>query len=77
MNKLNRFIIIFTFFLFSCKNSVIQKTNYTQSLDNLDMTIYSKKGEKLYTIKTPNSKYNEDKIFYLEKTNISLFENKD
>ena len=41
-------------------------TGIFPKIDNLDMTIYSKKGEKLYTIKTPNSKYNRDNnAFYL------------
>ena len=76
MIKLHKLIIIFPFFLAGCKPNIINDTKLIQSIDSLDMNIFSNKGEKIYSIKSPNTNYDKVKnAFYLKSTTINLYKN--
>ena len=58
-----------------CKTKDIENYKFIQKIDNFKMNIYSKNGEKIYSIKSPSSSYNQStSIFNLQKTTIHLFE---
>ena len=64
--------------MLGCAPNVIDENKVIQKIDNLDMVIYSEKGDKIYSIISPNSTY--DKItlnFNLKKTTINIFEGED
>ena len=78
MSNIYRLIIFIPLFLLGCAPNVIDENKVIQKIDNLDMVIYSEKGDKIYSIISPNSTY--DKItlnFNLKKTTINIFEGED
>ena len=54
MTKIYRLIILLIFFTFGCSQNIIKKNKVLQKIDSLDMTIYSKSGDKIYSITSPN-----------------------
>ena len=40
-----------------CTPIVIEDNKVTQKIESLDMTIFSKSGDKIYSITSPNSSY--------------------
>ena len=77
MNKLQRLLIIIPFLVLGCKNNTTKENILVQKINSLDMNIYSKTGEKIYSIKSPNTNFNKDKnIFNLNSTKIQIFQNK-
>ena len=46
--------------MLGCAPNVIDENKVIQKIDSLDMTIFSKSGDKIYSITSPNSGY--DKI---------------
>ena len=78
MNNIYRLIIFLPLFILGCAPNVIDENKIIQKIDNLDMVIYSEKGDKIYSIISPNSTY--DKItlnFNLKKTTIKIFDGED
>ena len=78
MNNIYRLIIFLPLFILGCVPNVIDENKVIQKIDKLDMVIYSEKGDKIYSIISPNSTY--DKItlnFNLNKTTINIFEGED
>ena len=74
MSKIYRLIIILPLFMFGCAPNVIDNNKVSQKIDSLDMTIFSKRGEKLYSITSPNSSYdNIESKFVLKKPFINIF----
>ncbi len=74
MSKIYRFIIFFPFIMFGCSTNVIEENKITQKINSLDMNIFSKKGEKIYSITSPNSSYNKSELsFELKKPTINIF----
>ena len=74
----NKFKLIFLLFflLLGCNSRKIEGIKILQKIENLDMNIYSKEGDKIYSIKSPNSIYDQKKnTFTLKKTTIYLFKN--
>jgi len=43
--------------MLGCAPSVIEENKVIQKIDSLDMTIFSKSGDKIYSITSPNSSY--------------------
>jgi len=43
--------------MLGCAPNVIDENKVKQNIDSLDMTIFSKSGEKIYSITSPNSSY--------------------
>jgi lipopolysaccharide export system protein LptC len=57
-----------------CASNVIDENKVTQKIDSLNMNIFSKKGDKKYSIKSPNSSYDNIELkFELKKPIINIF----
>jgi len=57
-----------------CVPNVIEENKIIQKIDSLDMNIFSKKGDKIYSITSPNSSYNIVELkFELKKPTINIF----
>ena len=76
MNKIYRFIFIIPIFILGCTTNVIEENKVTKKIDNLDLNIFSKSGDKKYHITSPYSIYNNIKDeFQFKKTTINIFSN--
>jgi len=59
--------------MLGCAPNVIDDNKVTQKIDNLNMTIFSKSGDKIYSITSPNSSYNNIELkFELKKPIINI-----
>jgi LPS export ABC transporter protein LptC len=77
MNNIYRFIIFLPLFILGCAQNVIDDNKIIQKISSLDMNIFSKKGDRIYNITSPNSLYDKVKLeLNLEKTTISIFDGK-
>ena len=75
MNKIFRLIIILQFFILGCtSNNVFEENKVTKKINSLDLNIFSKSGDKKYSISSPYSIYDNitDK-FQFKKTTINIF----
>ena len=78
MNRIYRLISFLPIFIFGCTPNLIEENIVKQKIDNLDMIIYSNKGDKIYSIISPNSTYDKIQLnFNLKKTTINIFEGED
>ena len=78
MSKNYRLIIFFTLFMLGCAPSVIDENKVIQKIDSLDMTIFSKSGDKIYSITSPNSSYDNIELkFELKKPIINILNGKE
>ncbi len=74
MRNLYRLIIFLPLFMFGCAPNLIDENKVIQKIDNLNMTIFSKRGDKLYSITSPNSSYDNIELkFELKKPFINIF----
>ena len=75
MNKIIISIIIPAALILGCTPNTLKKNKVIlKKIDSLDMKIFSKKGEKIYSITSPNSSYdNNEQKFQLNKTTINIF----
>ena len=74
MTNIYRLIIFIPFFFLGCAPNVIEENKVIQKIDSLDMNIFSKKGEKKYSIISPDSSYNSIELkFELKKPIINIF----
>ena len=69
-------MIFFPIFIFGCSSNLIEDNKMIlKKIDNLNMDIFSKSGDKIYSISSPNSTYDKIKLeFNLKKTTISIFD---
>ncbi len=59
--------------MLGCVPNVINENKVIQKIESLDMTIFSKSGDKIYSITSPNSSYdNNELIFELNKPIINI-----
>ncbi len=59
--------------MLGCTPNVIDENKVIQKLESLDMTIFSKSGEKIYSITSPNSSYDNIELkFELKKPIINI-----
>ena len=73
MTNIYRLIIFLPLFMLGCAPNVIDKNKVTQKIDSLDMTIFSKSGDKIYSITSPNSSYDSIELkFELKKPIINI-----
>ena len=73
MSKNYRLIFFLTLFMLGCAPSVIDEKKVIQKIDSLDMTIFSKSGDKIYSITSPNSSYDNIELeFELKKPIINI-----
>ena len=74
MNKIYKLIFILPIFIIGCKTNIIEENKLIQKINSLDMNIFSKGGNKLYSISSPYSSYDNNKqLFQLKKTKITIF----
>ena len=60
--------------MFGCTPNVIEENKVIQKIDSLNMNIFSKSGDKIYSITSPNSSYNNMELkFELKKPIINIF----
>ena len=75
MTNIYRLIIFLPFVILGCAPNVIEENIVIQKIDSLDMNIFSKKGDKIYSITSPDSTYNNVELkFKLKKPTINIFE---
>ena len=64
--------------MLGCAPNVIDENKVIQKIDSLDMTIFSKSGEKIYSITSPNSSYDNIELkFELKKPIINILNGKE
>ena len=74
MNKIYRIIFFLPILILGCTPNVIEENKVKQKIDRLDMDIFSKRGEKIYSINSPYSSFDKNKQkFQLKKTTINIF----
>ena len=72
MTKIYRLIIFLPFLLLGCTPNVIED-KLVQKIERLDMNIFSEKGDKIYSITSPNSSYDNIELkFELNKPIINI-----
>ena len=76
MNNIFKLIIFFPFFVLGCSPNVIEvNKEIVKKIDSLNMNIFSNRGDKIYSITSPNSTYDRIKLeFNLKRTTISIFD---
>ena len=73
MSNIYRLIIFLPLFMLGCAPNVIDENKVVQKINSLDMTIFSKSGDKIYSITSPNSSYNNIELkFELKKPIINI-----
>ena len=78
MIKFKKLIIFIPIFIFGCSQDVIDGNKVIQKIESLNMNIFSKRGNKIYSIISPNSKYDKVKLeFNLKRTTINIFDGED
>ena len=74
MNNIYIFIIILAAFILGCTPKIIEEDKVTKKIDTLDLNIFSKSGDKKYSIKSPSSIYDAIKNeFQFKRTTINIF----
>ena len=74
MNRLYILLFLLTYIILGCKNREINEKFIGQSINTLNMNIFSKEGKKLVSIKSPYSYYDKkNNTFNLKQTTINLF----
>ena len=58
--------------MLGCSPNVINENKVIQKIDRLDMTIFSKNGDKIYSITSPNSSYDNIELKFELKKPIIL-----
>ena len=43
--------------MLGCSPNVIEENKVIQKIDSLDMNVFSKRGDKIYSVTSPNSSY--------------------
>ena len=73
MSNIYRLIIFLPLFMLGCTPNVIDENKVIQKIDSLDMTIFSKSGDKIYSITSPNSSYDNIELkFEIKKPIINI-----
>ena len=78
MNNINILKFFLPFIILGCASNVVEENRIIQKINSLDMNVFSKTGDKIYSITSPDSKYDKIKlIFNLKRTTINVFKGKD
>tara|TARA_A100001388_G_C28611532_1_gene423084 strand:- start:27 stop:650 length:624 start_codon:yes stop_codon:yes gene_type:complete len=78
MTKIYNLIIFLPFFILGCAPNVIEENKVTQKIESLNMNIFSKKGDKIYSISSPKSSYSNIELkFKLKNPTIKIFKGKE
>ena len=74
MSRFYKILFIVTIIIAGCKSPESDDKVKIQSIENMNMNIFSNEGKRLFTIKSPNSSYSKEKnTFNLKKTTINLY----
>ena len=74
MRNIYSLFIFLPIVMFGCTPNVMEENKVIQKIDSLDMNIFSKSGDKIYSITSPNSSYNNIELkFELKKPIINIF----
>ena len=74
MSNIFRLIVFLAFVMLGCAPNFTEENKVIQKIESLDMNIFSKKGDKMYSISSPNSIYNKSELkFELKKPLINIF----
>ena len=74
MSNIYKLIFIIPFFILGCAPNIIEENKVIQKIESLDMNIFSKRGDKIYSITSPNSSYDNIELrFELKKPIINIF----
>jgi len=75
MNNIYIFLIFLPFFIFGCAPNLIEENKVTKQIDSLELNIFSKNGDKKYSITSPYSIYdNVINKFQFQKSTINIFQ---
>ena len=78
MNNINILKIFLPFLILGCSPNVIKENRVIQKINSLDMNVFSKTGDKIYSITSPDSKFDKIKlVFNLKRTTINIFNGKE
>ena len=61
LNKIYTLIIILPVFILGCNTNIIEEKEVTKKINSLDLNIFSKSGDKKYSITSPYSIYDNIK----------------
>ena len=74
MNNIYGLIILLQVFILGCTPNVIEQNKLIQKINRLDMNIFSNRGNKLYSITSPYSSFDNNELkFKLKNTTINIF----
>ena len=77
MSNIYRLIIFLPLFILGCAPNVIDENKVIQKIESFDMTIFSKSGDKIYSITSPDSSYDNIELsFELKKPIINILNRK-
>ena len=78
MNNINKLKFFLPFVVLGCAPNVLEENRVIQKINSLDMNVFSKTGNKIYSITSPDSKFDKIKlVFNLKRTTINIFKGKD
>ncbi len=74
MHKIYSLLLSLPLVILGCTANVIEENEVVQKIDSLDMNIFSKKGNKIYSITSQNSSYDNSNLkLELKKPTIKIF----
>jgi len=74
MNNKKILTIFLPFVLLGCAPNIVEENRVIQKINSLDMNVFSKKGDKIYSITSPDSKFDKIKlVLNLKRTTINIF----
>ena len=74
MNNIFRLLILLPVFVLGCSPNIVEENKVTQQIDSLDMNIFSKRGDKIYSITSSSSSYDNNELkFELKNPTINIF----
>ena len=74
MNKVYSLIFFLTVFILGCTSKEINQNKILQKIDSLDMNIFSNGGDRIYSIASPYSSFDNIGLkFNLKETTINIF----
>ncbi len=76
MNNIYKLIIIIQIFVIGCVPKINEEKKVSKEINSLNLNIFSKNGDKKYSITSPHSIYDTFKNkFQFQKTTINIFQN--
>ena len=74
MDNIFRLLILIPVFVLGCSPNLVDENKVTQQIDSLDMNIFSKKGDKIYSITSSSSSYDNNELkFKFKSPTINIF----